>query len=197
MTDWCILRTGAASTLRLADSLTDAGFEAWTPMEVRDKRKPRSTLRVEVIQPITPTFVFADHSRLDELLSLSHAPSLIYQVWDKELRRMVTKGHPYFTVFRFAGEYPRIPDAQLSPLRTAEARLKRKPRGKPPTFNPGDVVRLTEGGFAGLTGEVRTTQGKFAMVRFPGFPVEVKISVFLLHPTLDQPSPVYVNEAKP
>ena len=63
---WCILRTSGARTLALADLLTRAGFEAWSPRKTLKRMKPGVKPRldgtrptIEIDTPILPTFVFA------------------------------------------------------------------------------------------------------------------------------------------
>lgn len=193
MTDWCILRVSAPSTIRLAKSLVEAGFDAWTPIETvkpvphqpreGERRRPPRKLPETITRPLYQTFVFARADRLLDLIALAHSPSLTYQVWDSDKRRMVLKGHPYFTLFRYAGTYPTIPDAALDPVRKIAAR--RKPRGKPREFKPGDRVKLTEGAWAGLNGVVRRKAGKLLEVVFEGFAQSAQFHPDLLFPTLD------------
>ena len=106
MDRWVILRTAATSTLRLAGSLGEAGFETWAPVETIRRRLPRSAKHEVVSVPLLKSFVFARADRIDDLLALSHSPSLSHQAWDAHLRRMVTKGHPYFRL---------MPDADVEP----------------------------------------------------------------------------------
>lgn len=185
-TDWLVLRCASVSTLRLADSLVSAGFEAWTPRE--EVRKAVRGKFEWVVMPMLPTFVFATAARLGELMAMARSPAQTYQVWDNELRRMVTKGHPFFRLFHIGDEFSRardtVPDAELLPLRVIEGRRKRKPRGKPRQWHPGDRVKLTEGAYEGLRGVIRSVHGKTAIVDF-GFKHEPMISTFVLLPDLD------------
>lgn len=188
---WCILRTGSVSTLPLAKSLTDAGYEVWTPLEIHERRSPKTRKREEVTAALMPSFVFARSLHLADLIDLSRSPTLNYQVWDKEQRRMVTKGHPVFRLFRSDGGYPTVSDRELQPLRIAEKRTAPKPAGK--VFNTGDRIKLTEGGFAGLSGIVERTQGAFALVAFPGFNIPVKIATWMLIADIDPSATIHVS----
>lgn len=177
---WCILRTSASQTLRLATALRDAEFNVWTPVEVVTRRASRSRKRVEQPTPITPSFVFADRSALSELLSLSYSPSMMYRVWDTEQRRMVLKGVPHFTVFRFIGAYPSIPDKALDPLRRIERQVR--PKALVATFKDGDQVLYPDAGFEGLAGKVTGMKGRLVMVEFAGLPIPVQIDPRHLFP---------------
>jgi transcription antitermination factor NusG len=206
MTGWCILRTSPGQTLRLTDALGDAGFEVWTPTETmraagavgRDGRPRRNGKDEFVIRPMLPSFVFAEADRLNELLYLARSPAQLYRVWDSEQRRMVERGHPRFSVFHVGNKVPLVSDQAMLPLRTIEAR-RRKPRGAVPTWKTGDRVRLSEGSFAGLSGEVtaiRGRKGKTVWVVFPGWPMSVEFSSWLLRPELDDSSAVNVDHSQ-
>lgn len=180
---WCILRTSPSNTVQLATELCKAGFEAWTPSETRAVRVGRSRLTRKVQYPIVPQFVFAEWSRLRDLIELARSPGLVCQVWDKEERRMVARGLPYFTPFRHAGRYPRLADTVLDPLRTVE-RSAVAPVS-PATYKDGDSVQYPNSGFEGLDGLVVGTKGKWVLVQFPRFPVVVEID------------PRYIRRAQP
>ncbi len=138
MTDWCILRVAPASTLRLASSLAEAGFEVWTPVEtvqvmpkqIEPWEKPRPNRKgpETVTRAMLSTFVFARADRLTDLIELSRSPVLSHQVWESSLRRMVVKGHPFFTLFRSGDDFGRVPDKALVEIRRIAS--KRKPRGR-------------------------------------------------------------------
>ena len=187
MTDWCILRCSNCKTLELSASLVDAGYEAWSPAETVSRRARRGNKREDVRKPLIASFVFAKADRMDDLLALSHSPTLNYQVWDTEQRRMVTRGHPYFRVSHLR----LIPDTQLSNLRAVER--KRRPKGKSIAFEPGVVVRITEGGFEGLVGVVEECRGDYATVTLDDWSAPAKIATWLLHALLDDPRMVHVS----
>jgi hypothetical protein len=109
---WCILRTSGARTLALADSLTQAGFEAWSPrktlMRVKPGVKPRddgTRVMMEVGAAILPTFVFARARDLQTLARVACAD--------------ITP-HPPFSIFHHYGRYPEIADASVMGLQDAE-----------------------------------------------------------------------------
>ncbi len=181
--DWIILRCGGKSTLTLADTLTEAGYEVWTPIERRTRRIPRTRKIDELTTALIPSFIFARARHMHDLLALSR-DNMPYRKWDSELRRKVAKGHAHFSVFRDAGEVPTIPDAALAALRRAEARTA--PKAATRVFGIGQAVKLTEGGFAGLSGVTEATRGQYTFVRFDGFPMAVQISTALLHDAVDE-----------
>jgi len=199
--DWCILRTGGGSTLQLAKSLAEAGYEAWTPVESALKKPklvefdpwPRKLPPPkQVTQPMIPTFVFARGEHVIDLLKLSRSPALNYRVWDAEQRKMVVRGHPGFSVFcSFDGTPQLIRDRDLDALRLSERR--RKPRGKVRPVSIGDRVRLTGGSFEGLRGVVEAVRGKFAEVAFPGFRMPATIGCWLLTLDIDAAATVHVK----
>jgi transcription antitermination factor NusG len=170
---WCILRTSASRTLPLRKALAEAGFEVWTPTEESVKREGPQRKRILEDAPITPRFVFARYDRVCELATLSRAQSQTYQVWDADLRRMVIKGFPHFTVFRSNGAYDRVADRALDPLRVVEQRCK--PKDKVREFAVGEEVGYPEAGFQGLPGTVEGTKGKYVLVTFEGLPITVQI----------------------
>lgn len=174
MNDWCIIQTSSAGTLAVTEALNDAGIEAWTPTCVEVKRVGKSRDRVEQIVPLLPTFAFARYGRLRDILELAHAPAPVYMVWDRDQRRMVMRGRPYFRVFRLGQIYPAVADHELDKLRIAERHGR--PIEQVRIFKSGEQVRLARGaGFDGLVGEIQEVKGNSATVRF---------SVFASHPTV-------------
>lgn len=171
MTDWCILRCRGADTLRLAGSLQAVGFECWTPVETIDKRLPRRRARKRDELPVMPSYVFARARHLVDLLEEANAQF---------------SEHPDFSVFHHLARIPLVADEALNPLRIAERR--RTPFDQVAKFTKGEMVRLLEGGFAGLTGVVELTRGQYTLVTFPGFPMPIKISTLLL--VSDVPKPM-------
>lgn len=189
MTDWCILRCSNCKTLELARSLNDAGFEAWTPVETIERRSRKGIKPDELRRPLIASFVFARADHMAGLLALSHSPALNYRVWDSGLRRMVTRGHPYFRV----SSLHLIPDAQLAGLRAVE--LKRRPKGKPQAFEVGAHVRVTDGGFEGLRGVVVECRGDYATVVLDDWSIPAKIATWIL--ALDENRAVHVLVPSP
>lgn len=170
---WCILRTAGSQTLPLARALRDAGFDAWAPISIRIDREGPARKRVEVEQPMAPSYVFAAFNRVADLVQLSHSPNMTWQAWDAEQRRMVSRGVPHFTVFRHLGKHPPIADRDLEPLRRIERASK--PKGSLRVWTAGEAVRYSDAGFEGLAGTVVGLAGRYVVVSFPGLPVTVKI----------------------
>lgn len=191
MDRWCIIRTAGSATLALAETLSDVGYDVWTPVETIDRRARRTEKREQVKAAMLPSFLFAKSDKLAALVALSRSPSLQYRVWDSEERRMVTKGHPAFTVYSRNGQHPLVNDWELDALRTIERR--RRPKGKATPFKDGARVKLTEGGFAGLYGTVQSMRGGFATVVIGDWKIPVQIAADLLT-ALDESPPVHVWE---
>lgn len=179
---WIILRTSGTGTLQLAKALREAGMDAWSPVEIQNRRRPRSNDRFEREVAVMPSYVFANAEHLVELLQIASKPQQCYKRWDAELRRMVVQGIPHFSVFHHNNGIPLIADDGLNALRVVERRTAPKPVA--PTFATGQAVKLSEGGFAGLSGTVQSSKGDFAMVAFAGYPIAIKISLLLLHPDM-------------
>lgn len=102
---WCILRTSGGRTLALEASLSGAGFDVWTPKELKTRKRARSTITVEQAVPIAPTLVFASADRLRDLFAITILPA---------------SPHPDFSVFRHAGRVPLIGDEAIAGLRDAQ-----------------------------------------------------------------------------
>lgn len=172
---WCILRTAGAGTLGVASSLDDAGYETWTPKGMATKRVGRERRRVDQVTALMPTFVFARYDRLADLVEMSRSPAQTYQVWDKDQRRMVTRGCPFFRVFRHGTLYPAVTERELDRLRIAERRNQSVKVVR--IMERGERVRYPNSGFDGLVGVVEEVKGSYAFVTFEGFDFEIKVGV--------------------
>lgn len=161
--DWCILRTSGSKTLALADSLKKVGYDVWTPVERRSRRKPRSQKLIEITIPVMPTYVFARADTLPDMVRLSEA---------------LVSPHPNFSVFRYHGAFPLVSEVSLAPIRAVEARTA--PKEAWPAFTQGERVKLSQAGFEGMSGMVEMEQGQFVLVAFPGFSTPIKVSALLL-----------------
>lgn len=158
---WCILRCAGQNTLPLLRSLEKAGFEVWSPVEMRTRRVPRANFKRRIEQPMMPGYLFARADRLMDLIQASNAPG---------------QQHREFRVYRQQDRFPLIADADLAPVRLQERKVKPAPEG----LKIGDDVRLTDGAYAGLRGEVVKGGNKFAMVRIPGFHIPLKVAAYYL-----------------
>ncbi len=189
--DWCILRCSSSQTLQLAASLNDAGFRAWTPVEVRQVLAGKERKPTEKPTAVIPSFVFARLSDAPALLALSRSPTLNYRVWDAEQRKLVTKGHPHFTVFHLHGRRSSVTEASLAPLRALEGELqalterrreKARCKGPAPRFTAGQIVRIDGGGYEGLDLTVQhSNEGKLVTLTHPAWLWTVEISAWKLN----------------
>ncbi len=169
-TRWCILRTSPSSTITLTDSLTDAGFEVWTPMEIGTKRARHSRDRIDRLAAIMPSFIFASAENAADLLRLSGNP---------------VKQHADFSVFHHRDRVPLVSDRALDTLRDAEEqaaakRVKQMRRDcrKAEPFGLGDEIKIGHGAFGGLPGIIEESDGRFTLVCFGT--MRVKMDTFIL-----------------
>lgn len=173
-TDWFILRCSGRSTLLLAKTLKQDGFEVWTPARTQTIRVPRMNEKREVTLPLLPSFLFAQSRHLADLLELSN---LI-----EKPRRITSDGearyHRDFSVFHYFDRIPMIADRSLEPLRLKEQQLV--PRKDAPEFRSGAKVRVNSGAFEGLKGKVERCKSGYALVIFTDFKRPVKIPTWLL-----------------
>lgn len=166
---WCILRTAGPRTLAVARSLAAAGFDAWTPAQIAQRRRPRSSMKLEIEAPIMPTFVFVRADRLSDLRRVLALP---------------LNPHPAFSIFQHAGEAPLVRDSELTQLREAEERAavatEARRRGEQAQDSRkakdaqrrkvavGTTVSIPHGAFAGMTGIVDAGDRKNAWVNLGG-----------------------------
>lgn len=159
---WCILRTSGGRTLPLLRSLVEAGLSAWSPIAVVAKRKPRRPGRVEQPAAMMPTFVFAPAEHLAQLHALSRSP---------------INPHPAFSVFKFDGRIPLLGEREIERMREEERRAVPKRRRR--TIAEGTTVRPDQGPYAGMSGVVKSSNGKYTLVAFGGW-MEVQIETFTI-----------------
>ena len=171
--EWFILRCASADTIKLTEHLKRKGYDVWTPIQRKLGRRPRTRAHFDKEVPIMPSYVFANMHHLAELHHMATVPHI------SEV--------PAFCLFQSrAGLVPLIADDQLDALReyetTERAKYQRQvAKSKPaPKFDTGAIVRLQEGPFAGLDGEVVEQHGQFTLVSFGGFHAPIKIASCLL-----------------
>lgn len=173
-TDWIILRTAGRSTLVLAKTLEQDGFDVWTPSRTQTIRIPRMNVRREVTIPLLPSFLFARSGHLFDLLQLEKMPM--------KTRRIVgirePQYHRDFHVFRYLDSIPMIADKHLDPLRDKEREAI--PKKSRPRFDRGTDVLVNNGAFQGLKGRVERCRSGYALVIFTDWKRPVQIPTFLL-----------------
>lgn len=179
--DWVILRTQGRNTLRLAETLSEDGYEAWTPVESRNIRIPRANVRRTVRLPIMPSYVFVRAQHLIDLIQLAGMKPIPRRVCSRPLERSEEwrPFHADFSVMRYCDRIPVISDHHLQSLRTIEA--KRAPKRKAAPLTPGLNVRVKQegGSFAGMKGRVERSDEGSTLVCFDNR-LSVKISTSLL-----------------
>lgn len=177
--DWIILRTAGRHTLRLANTLSEDGYEAWTPVETRNIRIPRANVRRTVKLPIMPSYVFARAHDLIDLIQLAAMKPKPRRA-PRKIDEHSQPAHADFSVMHYHDRIPVIADGHLQSLRQIEA--KRSPRQKADrVFANGLSVRVKmEGGsFAGMTGKVERSDHGATLVCFDNR-LTVKISTRFL-----------------
>lgn len=169
---WFILRMASSDTLSVARGLANVGYDAWTPIERRKGRMPRTRTEYDKEFAVMPSYVFVNVQHLREIQHLAMLPP---------------RSIPRFVLFQYQGGVPLIADSQLSALREEEDRLQAVynracRKGKPaPKFDNDAIVRVSEGdAFAGMEGEVVGQQGQYTLVNFAGFGAPIKIASILL-----------------
>lgn len=184
---WCILRMASCDTLSLQETLSEAGFDVWTPTEKvlldaeakarwldRLKRLKRkgADKATDPSRAILPTFVFAAAHHADALIRITMNP---------------THEHRRFTLFRYMDGLPLVADAALNPLRELEAKRDqsfqdRKRRGRKPPVIPVDTqIAMPVGyGFDGLVGVVVRQRGKSTFLEVEGFKKPIEIASVML-----------------
>lgn len=155
MSEWIILRTAGRSTLPLAESLAEDGYEVWTPVETIKVRVPSMNARRTVRLPIMRSYVFASVRHLVDLLQLAAMP-----VKPRRGAGLMKPAHPGFSVLHAFGRIPLVAEADLAPLRTLEARRTPQKIAEY-AFPRNEKVRVKQGIGCGKIGVViRSTPAK-------------------------------------
>jgi transcription antitermination factor NusG len=174
---WFILRCAGRSTLVLAASLAEDGFEVWTPVRVARIRVPRKNVNREVKLPLLAAFVFVRALHLHDLLELEHMPVKPRRL-PKDRERHSRPAHRPFSIFRHNDRIAFIEDRDLEPLRVGEIRAVPKRQAR--RFDRGERVRANGGVFQGMRGKVERSERGYALVIFEGGSKRWKIPTFLL-----------------
>lgn len=168
--DWFVIRTAGKSTMILAQTLTEDGFEAWTPIRTEIVRVPRLNVRREIKLPMLPSFVFVRSRHLTEMLNMARM--------EERPRRGQRPAHRSFSVFHYLDSIPLIADQHLEPLRAKERDAV--PKKARPGFAKNTLVRVGSGAFEGLKGRVERCKSGYALVIFNDWKRPVKIPTYLL-----------------
>jgi hypothetical protein len=174
MSDWFVLRTNGRSTLPLAASLKEAGFDVWTPSQIPDGRGKRASLD-DPRAPMYPTYLFARAHHLFELIALSANPG---------------RNHAGFSVHRDCNGVPLVADRALNWIRAEEARIdgihierarRERAKQKSEAYSPGESVELPRElypSFAGLEAQVDRSDGRQTHLSIG--PLKIEISTWIL-----------------
>lgn len=150
MEGWIILRCAGRSTLRLAETLAEDGFEVWTPVEVVKVIVPGGYRKRRGKYALTSGYAFARGCHDHDLLRLSSADHR----------------HPPFSLFMDDGAIAYVSDAVIEGVREAEfeTHALAVPRKKISPYSRGAKVSVRKGIYAGVHGEVERSDGKIAKV---------------------------------
>lgn len=174
MSDWIILRTSGRSTMRLAETLAEDGYEAWTPIETRNIRIPRANVRRTVKLPIMPSYVFARAAHLIDLIQLA-------AMKPKPRRQFPLPSHADFSVMHYHDRIPVIADHHLQSLRTIEAKRTPKQKAEPLPKGISVRVKIEGGSYAGMKGKIERSNEGWSLVCIDNR-LTVKILTSLLVP---------------
>lgn len=166
----CILRCAPASTMPLVKSLTRAGIEVWTPVEQIVRRVPRANIKRTIDTAMLPSYLFVQAIHIPHLIELMESPR---------------KDHREFHLFRHMGKIALIADDTLAPLRLLERKSRATVKADSP-IKAGAIVRLEDGGFAGLSGVIEKPGTNFSSVRIEGFGSALKIANYYLLPNTEE-----------
>lgn len=148
--DWLILRVASRHTMSLAKSLSQDGYDVWTPIQVQRVRVPRVNARRIVTEPLLKGFVFARCAHKADLARMSHVPGR----------------YASFTVVQEFGEIAEIRDHELDGLRWIEGRVNVTAKKTDRTIPEGVKVKVGSGLFGGMTGVVRRSKRGLTLVCF-------------------------------
>ena len=171
---WIILTCVGRSTLRLASSLGEDGFEVWAPSMTLRIDVPRMNAKRTVTTAILPGFVFAGATHLHELLEIERMP-----VKPRRGVGLAEPAHADFSLFRHLDRIRLVADVDLEPLRRIERRRQR-PTKADRTFEAGRGVKATSGIYAGLPGIVRRSNDRITIVCLGGLLDRVEIPTSIL-----------------
>jgi RNase P/RNase MRP subunit p29 len=186
MSDWCILRTAGRSTLRLAETLAEDGFDVWAPAETRTITIARASVKREVTLPMMPGYVFARASRVHDLLRL------LRDMDDGRQRGVGRRNHPRFSVWLLGAGMWSIADRDLNALRqqerdaklrTADRARRALAKSKAEPLPVGIRVRVKDGNhdaFEGMIGRVVQSGAGTSRITFTGYKMDVTIRTSLL-----------------
>lgn len=160
---WCVLRTKGQFTLPLAASLSEVGFDAWSPVEVQVTRETEHRSRVERLVAAMPTYVLAPLGQAGAILA-----------------ERATGRHKRFSFMHYGEHALLVPDSQVAHLRKIEREAAA--RREPPNFLVGQTIRVPEGPFQGLGGTVVETKKGWVLVAFPGWAIPVDFHPWQIEP---------------
>ena len=190
---WCIARTSAGQTLRLAETLAAAGMTVWTPRRTVKRPAPGSRRRyvtgqrrimVEATYPILPGFVFVRGDQLVDLVGIAalafgpHPAFAILQLGPraatvrdhqiKGLREAEAEAEAAIAAEREAETREEARRERAERFRTERARVKALRRVRKDLEPESEVSVAEMPALEGITGTIISSNGKSAFVNFGG-----------------------------
>lgn len=188
---WIILRTSGPSTLPLAASLAEDGFETWAPVETGVFKVPRANVKRNITRAMLPSYVFARAVHLYDLLQIAALPNR-----QRRGPGMNKPAHESFSVMRSSDRIHFVADAALTALRKIEARRTPRQLAEEP-LPVGCTVRVKPGssGFDGMIGKVESGDRGSTLVCFNSrYTVEIPTSLLRLD-EVGTGQPIWANAA--
>lgn len=130
--EWYLLQSKPHQEQRALENLRNQGFECFMPLYSRERLRRGKREKIE--EPLFPRYLFI---RLDSIVSNWSVLRSTYGVTN---------------IVRFGEQPARVPDAVI------EAIAKRQ-HANVQIFQSGDLVRITDGAFAGLEGVFERDDG--------------------------------------
>lgn|SRR3990167_5229754 len=132
--DWLSLRCNSSKTKMLATSLSGFGLSAWTPIQCRMKRVPRSSVRRKVSIPFLPSFVFLPADEVKSAINIRN-----------------TLKCPNFSIMKVMGKVALFPESSLDNLKNIS---DEKPIVECDCLVVGAYVKILASGFEGICGTI-------------------------------------------
>lgn len=148
---WAIARTPAGQEMYFAERLSAAGQTAFVPTVTTTTRPSGKRFPVKAERPRFPAYLFVQAETISYL-------DPVYE--DSRFRGFL----------KVAYQIAFVPDGVIRALRAWDG-CEDIPEPKPVEYAPGELVRVLEGMFGGMQGEVASDRGTHVLLYGYDFPV--------------------------